>query len=161
MFYNYVMTLAKEHIFEFLKKHKLMQVATVGDFPWIATVYYVFDDEMNLYFLSGEKTLHCQQIKQNEKVAVAIVDSHQGLNDKQIGLQMYGVAKQVSDMQKINFVLKMWKQVLDVKDDQLSYENMIKNVIKNRVYKISPKRIKIFSKELFNVPTGEEPVLEL
>ncbi|OGY39552.1 MAG: hypothetical protein A2418_03300 [Candidatus Brennerbacteria bacterium RIFOXYC1_FULL_41_11] len=155
------MELIKQHVLNFLKTNKLMSVATFGSYPWIANVYYVFDDEMNLYFLSGEKTLHCQQISQNEKVAVAIVDSHQGFHDKQIGLQMWGIAKKVSDLEKLRYVLGMWKQALNEKDDNLSAEHIINNVIKSRVYRISPKRIKIFSKQLFSVPTGEEPVLEL
>ena len=155
------MECTKQHVLDFLKTQKLMQVATMGEFPWIANVYYVFDQDMNLYFLSGEKTLHARHIAHNENVAVAIVDSHQGLNDKQIGLQMWGKAQQVSEMEKIRYALQMWKTVFQVQDDELSYENMVKNIVKSRVYKITPKRIKIFSKELFPVPTGEEPVLEM
>ena len=155
------MELTKQHVLDFLKQHKLMQVATFGDFPWIANVYYAFDNDLNLYFLSGEQTLHCKQIMQNEKVAVAIVDSRLGLHDKQIGLQMWGVAKKVSDIEKLRYALAMWKQVLNEKDDDLSAENILNNVVKSRVWRIAPKRIKIFSKELFPAPTGEEPVLEL
>lgn len=155
------MQLTKQHVLDFLKQHKLMQVATYGDFPWIANVYYAFDDDLNLYFLSNEKTLHCRHIAQNEKVAVSVVDSDQGLHDPQIGLQMWGVAKKVSDIEKLRYVLAMWKQTLNEKDDNLSAENVVSNVVKSKVFRISPKRIKIFSKQLFNVPTGEEPVLEL
>lgn len=156
------MELTKQIVLDFLKTNKMMQVATFGkDHPWIANVYYVFDNDLNLYFLSGEKTLHCRQIAENEKVACAISDSHQGLHDKQIGLQMWGTAKKISDLEKLRFALGKWKEVLNEKDDELSAENILNNVIKNRVYKISPKKIKIFSKQLFNVPTGEEPVLEL
>ena len=74
------MQLTKQHVLDFLKTNKLMQVATMGDFPWIATVYYSFDNELNLYFLSSDKTLHVKQIKKNPKVSVAITDSHQDIN---------------------------------------------------------------------------------
>ena len=87
------MELTKQHVLDFLKTNKLMQVATFGDFPWIVNVFYVFDDDLNLFFLSAENILHCRQIAQNEKVAVAIVDSHQNYSDKLKGLQMYGIAK--------------------------------------------------------------------
>lgn len=155
------MELTKQHVLDYLKDHKLMQVATFGDFPWIASVFYVFDEEMSLYFLSGEKTLHCRQIAENEKVAVAVVDSHQQYSDKLKGLQLWGIAKQVSEMEKIKYILKSLSQVLSNKDDELSYEKAIKGVVKNKIYKIIPKRIKLFSEELFDTLPGEEPVLEL
>lgn len=124
-------------------------------------LHYVFDNDLNLYFLSGEKTLHCRQIIKNEKVAVAIVDSHQQYSDKLKGLQLWGVAKQVSETEKIKYILKSLSRILNNKDDELSYEKAIKGVVKNKIYKITPKRIKLFSEELFDTLPGEEPVLEL
>jgi len=155
------MQLTKEQVFNFLKTQKLMVVATSDDFPWIATVYYAFDDNLDLYFLSDPETLHCKQLARNSCVAVAIVDSRQSINEPKRGLQISGVAEEVSDMKKIKYSLAMWKNNLGISDSEISYENMIKKIFKGRMYRIIPKRIKLFDQELFDVEDGEEPILEL
>ena len=155
------MKLTKILILDFLAQHKLMTVATYGKHPWIAPVYYAFDKDLNLYFLSNPKTLHAAQIAKNKEVAVSIADSRQKLNDKKKGLQIYGIAKQISQVQKVRLALKLWKEVLNVIDPLFTYENMAKKILQGRMYKIVPKRIKFFNQELFPVDDGMEPVLEL
>ncbi len=49
----------KKEIDTYLKSQRLMSIATYGDFPWIANVYYGHDPELNLYFLSK----HCKAIE--------------------------------------------------------------------------------------------------
>jgi len=155
------MQLTKQHVLDFLKTNKLMQVATMGDFPWIATVYYSFDNELNLYFLSSDKTLHVKQIKKNPKVSIAIADSHQDINKPKKGLQISGLAEEVSGVEKIKHALSLWKDFLSVNNPKLTYENMKKGLT-GKIYKITPKRIKLFDQELFkDADDGEEPVLEL
>lgn len=160
------MELTKQHVLDFLKTNKLMQVGTVGNagdiaYPWIANVYYSFDNNLNLYFLSSEKTLHTKQIKQNPKVSVAVTDSRQDINKSKKGLQISGIAEEVSGEQKIRHALSLWKEFLKVGDPDLTYENMQKGLT-GKIYKITPKRIKLFDQELFkDVDDGEEPVLEL
>jgi len=146
----------KEIVLQFLKHHALMSLATYGDFPWIASVYYTFDKNINLYFLSAPTTLHVKQIIQNPKVAVAIADSHQNINKTKRGLQLSGIAKQISGIDKIKHVLKLWKTNLGVVDPKLTYK-----VVIGSMFKITPKRIKLFDQELFKVEDGKEPILEL
>jgi len=156
------MELTKQHVLDFLKIQKLMAVATYGDFPWIASVYYTFDNDLNLYFLSSPSTLHCKFIQQNSQVAVSIADSAQSIAKPKKGLQVWGIAEQISDAAKIMHALKMWKDFLGVIDQELTYKNMVTKVVSGRMYRITPKRIKLFDQELFkDVEDGEEPILEL
>ena len=46
-------------------------------------------------------------------------------------------------------------------DPELSYENMIAKVVKGRMFRITPRKIKFFNQELFPVDDGQEPVLSL
>jgi len=151
--------LTKKLILEFLEKHKLMFVATQGDHPWIAALYYSFDCDLNLYFLSDPSTLHGKHIELNADVAVAIADSTQHPKILKKGLQIYGQAKQISDTKKVSHALSIWKKSIGYKGAEISYENMMKKVIKGRMYKITPKKIKFFNQELFKVEDGKEPVL--
>ena len=149
-------TLTKQHVLDFLKGERQMCLATFGSFPWIATVYYTFDDNLHLYFMSDQSTLHCQQIAQNSKVAIAIANSNQNINKPKRGLQISGIAEQLSSVEKVTQALKMWKQYLHVRDPGLTYK-----AVKNSMYRITPKRIKLFDQELFKKEDGKEPVMEL
>ena len=81
------MELTKKHILEYLKQHNLMQLATYGEsHPWIASVYYSFDQDLNLYFLSSPKTIHCKQIKEKSQVSVAITNSSESISGDKKGL---------------------------------------------------------------------------
>ena len=148
--------LTKDHVLHFLKQHSQMCVATSASFPWIATVYYAYDARLNLYFLSDPATLHCQQIVQNNRVSVAIAQSPQDVNRPKRGLQISGVAVQLSQKEKVAQALKLWKQYLHVRDPKLTY-----TAVKNSMYRITPKRIKLFDQALFTVADGKEPVMEL
>lgn len=155
------MTVTKKHILDLLQENTLMSLATFGKFPWIASVYYTFDQDLNLYFLSSPTTLHCQQIAQNNQVAVAIADSHQNINSPKRGLQLWGTARQIFDSAKMKHALTLWKNSLGVENPKLTYTNIVNKIISGRMYQISPKRIKLFDHELFPAKDGEEPVLEL
>lgn len=133
-----------------------MTIATYGEFPWIAAVYYTFDQNLNLYFLSDPSTLHAKQILRNPKVSVAISDSHQDINKDKRGLQLSGIAQQISGITKIKHVLSLWKTNLGVVDPTLTYKAVV-----GSMFKVIPKRIKLFDQQLFKVKDGMEPILEL
>jgi len=153
--------LTKEIVHDFLSKHKLMTIATYGEYPWIASVYYSYDQDLNIYFLSDPNTLHCKQLKKNPHIALSIVDSHQTVSDLKKGLQVYGKAEEISQANKIRHALSMWKEALNIVNPKYTYENMIKKIVKGRMFKITPKKIKLFDQALFPVEDGQEPILLL
>ena len=64
----------KDILKEFLSANKLMQLATVGEKgPWICNVYYVADEEGNLYWSSARSRQHSKEIVNNSKVAATVV----------------------------------------------------------------------------------------
>ncbi len=102
----------KKEIDEYLKTQRLMSVATYGEYPWIANVYYVHDSDLNLYFLSKHWREHCKAIELNSKVAVAIADSSQPIYKPQIGLQISGTAAQVNIISSLKWMFKMWNKLI-------------------------------------------------
>jgi hypothetical protein len=51
-----------------------MQLATITDGqPWVVTVHFYADDELNLYWLSKKSRDHSQHITQNSNVATTIM----------------------------------------------------------------------------------------
>lgn len=136
-----------------------MSIATYGDDPWIATVYYSTDDKLNLYFLSNPETIYCRHIEVNPKVAIAVADSPQNPNSNKKGMQIFGLAEQISGKQKITHALDLWKKTLKVSSDAYTYAGMMKKAIYGRMYKVTIVKIKFFNEDLWE--EGKEPLLEI
>ncbi len=149
----------KNILFDFLKNHKLMTIATHDEKLWIATVFYVADESLNLYFLTSPKTEHGQHIAKNGMIACNIVDSHQQVTNQKVGLQIEGTAEKVSVLESIKKVLQMWHATNPGKEEKLSFDKIKNKVIKMRVYKVTPNRLKFFNEKLYS--EEESKVFEL
>ena len=152
------MKLTKAIISNFLSEetNKLMTISTNGSHPWIATVYYGFDDDLTLYFISDAGTMHARHIAENSQVALAIANSLQPAESKKAGLQLYGTATLIQDEAVVKKAIDFWKTNVGVTDEKLNHE-----AVKGRMYQIVPKKIKYFNQNLFEVEDGKEPILEL
>lgn len=144
---------------KYLADHVQMAVATSGEFPWICTVYYVIDADLNIYFLTSPSTIHSGQISLNPKVSVAIADSPQSLTGKKAGLQMYGICNLIEKEGEVRTALSLWCEKLQVKSPDYTYEGMLSGKISGRMYKIVPKKIKFFNEALQE--EGEEKLIDL
>jgi uncharacterized protein YhbP (UPF0306 family) len=79
-------------IIEFLKKHYVLTLATVGDDqPWCANCFYaLIEDELTFVFTSGHDTRHIQEAVKNGKVAGTVV-LETSIVGKIQGIQFSGV----------------------------------------------------------------------
>lgn len=67
-----------------------------GSKPWVVTLYFAADINMNIYWLSRNNRRHSREISNNSHVAAAIVLPH-NYGDKVRGLQVEGVASELKD----------------------------------------------------------------
>ncbi len=80
---------------EYLEKARMMQVATAKDGqPWVCTVYFVYDENLNLYWISKTTRRHSEELQINPKVAGVIVLPHTPGDDVR-GIQFQGIAKEL------------------------------------------------------------------
>lgn len=147
------------NIEKFLTNHMQMSASTQGDFPWIFTAYYASDKELNIYFLTSPSTIHGTQLATNHSVAVAIADSPQAPNGKKAGLQLSGICKQLTVESEIRMALDLWCTKLKVESPDYSYEGMQTGKISGRMYKIVPKKLKLFDESIQE--EGKESLIEL
>lgn len=81
---------------EYLDSIKPMQLATIcNGQPWICTVYFVADDNFNLYWMSSRERQHSQEIMSNPNVAITVVKD----TERKQALQIVGQAHEVSDQE--------------------------------------------------------------
>lgn len=52
-----------------------ISVASKDGVPWIANLYYAYDQNYNFYWYSPKDSLHSQRIRENPSVAMAIFNS--------------------------------------------------------------------------------------
>lgn len=84
----------KQVIKEVLEKGYLMSLGTCDDGGvWIADVIYIFDDELNIYWMSDPEVRHSEAIVKNSKVAGTVTIS--GPREKGLGIQFEGIAEKI------------------------------------------------------------------
>ena len=89
----------KQDIYEFLKVHGVMTLATCEDnMPWVSTLYYGIDEEMNMYIVTDPNNVHGIQIVRNPQVAFNIFDSHQKITEPKKGVQGKGTIKMLKGL---------------------------------------------------------------
>lgn len=144
---------------DYLSTHIQFALATNGDHPWIATMYYGVDDDLNIYFLTSPDTIHAKGLKQNPLVSAVIADSPQRPDSKKIGIQLYGHASEIEGEEALKSGFKIWCGVLKVTDPKYSYEGIKSGDLHYRLYKLVPKKIKYYNEKLWD--EGDEKVIEL
>lgn len=91
----------KDILKEFLTTNKVMQLATVGENgPWICNLYFVIDEQNNIYWTSARKRQHSKEIIHNPKVAATIL--HDPVHKRSV--QIVGEAFEVplQDVERVN-----------------------------------------------------------
>jgi hypothetical protein len=83
-----------------LEDYNTLALATSGDgVPWVASVFYVSDGDLNLYFVSDHRTRHAREMAANPRVALAINADPDNWNDVR-GLQVEGQTARVEGMER-------------------------------------------------------------
>lgn len=84
----------KNLIHEVLGKGYLMSLGTMDDGGvWVCDVIYIFDDALNIYWMSKGFRRHSKAIEKNPKVAGTITISAQG--EDNLGVQFAGTAERI------------------------------------------------------------------
>jgi general stress protein 26 len=125
---------------KYLQQGRMMQIATVsGDKPWICTVYFVPDEQQNLYWLS-------QDIAKNSKIAVAIAVKF----DKNpiIGIQAEGIAEIVNEGEVVKKILPDYVEKYGSGKDFVELFESGKN--QHQLYKFTPSKYFLFDETNFS-----------
>jgi uncharacterized protein YhbP (UPF0306 family) len=148
----------KQIIRDYIGSHIQFALATNGEHPWIATMYYGMDDNLNIYFLTNPESIHAKGLKQNPFVSAVIADSPQKPDSKKVGIQLYGSASEIEGEENIKAGFKIWCGVLKVTDPKYSYEGIKSGDLKYRLYKLTPKKMKYYNEGLWD--EGDEKVID-
>lgn len=133
---------------EYLEKARLMQVVTAKDNqPWACSVYFAFDDDLNLFWISTPERRHSKEIENNEKVAGTIVLSHT-LGDKVRGLQFQGIAKRLTSKEEMQEGMNVYAKRMGMGEEK--HTAILEGKNPHVPYKITPTLFVLFDE--FNFP---------
>ena len=132
----------KDLIKEVLEKGYLMSLATVDDGgAWVSDVIYIYDEDLNIYWMSDPDVRHSNAILKNSKVAGTITVNNQ--NENNLGIQFDGLAEKVDglrfDLAKKHYA-KRNKPEPKATDDILQGDSW---------YMVKPNKIELINEKLF------------
>lgn len=134
---------------EYLNEAKLMQVATSnGNKPWVASVWYVHDNNLNLYWISRKARRHSIELGKNPNVAGAIVKPHTiGSGQKVRGVQFEGTARPCNAVE----LIKAYKLYTGKyrRAEKIPAKELLSKAVKYTYYKITPKSFVLFDEVNF------------
>jgi uncharacterized protein len=137
-----------------LNSCSMMQVATSRDNrPWVCTVYYVIDDELNMYWISTPTRRHSTEIETNTQTAVAIAVTHTPGQDV-VGVQGEGNSMRVLDSDEIAHAIELYSDKYKTgaawKHDFLAGKN------EHVVYRFRPEAFVLFDELNYPDDTRKE-----
>lgn len=140
---------------KYLSEAKMMELATSADNqPWVCNVWFVADDQLNIYWFSSTTRRHSQEISKNSNVAAAIVTQHNPAGETGVGVQIQGTAEQLSsegDIAKARLVYE--GRIFDAK----TIDDLIDNKEKpHKFYKLKPTLFVLFDPINFPDETRQE-----
>lgn len=142
----------KEYVLAYLQSDaQTMQLATVANGkPWISTVYFVVDDELNLYWLSWPERRHSKEIAESQHAAAAVVIK----TDKPvIGVQLEGVVSIVTDATRVAVVMDRYVAKYDAGKEFMA--KFVEGANRHVLYALTPQRIQLFDEVRF---ADESPI---
>lgn len=135
-----------EEIAEYLHSSApAMQLATVAHGkPWIASVYFVADDDLNIYWLSWPERRHSRELTKCANVAAIIVVK---TDQPVIGVQIAGTATLVEDAQEVAAAISLYQQKYGLAEDFM--RRFTAGAHRHNVYKLRPSEIQLFDEQTF------------
>ncbi|OGZ63331.1 MAG: hypothetical protein A3C58_02950 [Candidatus Staskawiczbacteria bacterium RIFCSPHIGHO2_02_FULL_34_10] len=132
----------KELIKEVLEKGYLMSLGTADDGGvWVSDVIYIFDDELNIYWMSNSNTRHSKAITNNSKIAGTITVNLPKENN--LGIQFEGIAEKIEGP-RFELAKKHYRKRR--KPEPKENEDVLQG---DSWYILKPKKIELICEELF------------
>ena len=137
---NNIEKLIREYLID--GQTRMMQVATcVDNKPWICTVYYAVDEDLNLYWMSKPERRHSEEIIQNSTIVATVVHDQQPPRKDHRSVTIEGTAQELSGAEALKPILLYGKQLASPKE----WIQAVKLATDpHKIYKLKPSKFVIF-----------------
>ena len=139
----------EELVRKYLPTVNIIQLATsVSNQPWLCTVHYYSDKNLNLYWCSTLDRRHSREIKQNQQVAAYIL-IHENTPDEKyvIGISITGTAELIGE--------NIDKQIGEAYVKKLGHKpEFLKEIAsgknQHKFYRLKPNKFVLFDSKNFS-----------
>lgn len=145
LYANVMIKTMQEATKQYLTEKRIMQLATVqDDQPWICTVYFVADENQNIYWLSLPSRRHSLELAAHNKAAAAIAVK----TDMPVtGIQIEGEVSIVTEPAEVKRIMEIYVAAHGGGKDY--YNNFVTRTAQHSLYKLTPKNIVLFDEFKF------------
>ena len=142
----------RELIYSYFNEYSLISVASCNqNTPWTCNLYFAFDEDLNLYFISRIGRRHSEEIRNNPNVAATICQPYsKPFVTPARGIQLEGKAIQIEDPESAEAAFALYMKRFP---DSIKYHKTFTDVTgaaDRRIYQIIPARIVLFDEENFS-----------
>lgn len=132
----------KKLVLDVFDKGYLMSLATFDDGGvWVADVIYIYDNNMNIYWMSDPHARHSKALLTQSQVAGTITVS--GKSEDNLGLQFEGIANKIEG---VRYDLAVKHYAKRNKPTPQETDDVLKG---NSWYALKPKKIELIHEEYF------------
>lgn len=140
----------KKEIFQFLKQNSILTLAVASEnIPWLCTLYYGIDDQMNLYVVTDPNNNHGKIMARNPIVAFNIFDSHQKITEPKKGLQGKGKISIIKESKSVTSALGLWHKANPGIEERITAKNILDTSSDTKIFKITPTYLKYYNDQLY------------
>jgi len=138
-------------IHEILDSNILCAMATIkeGKTSYIHTAYYCYNQHLTFFMLTDPKSQHCQNLLENDSVALAICDSHQPWTEDQKGLQILGRCERAKGETLVEATKLYLKRFVELREWIKHPGDFVKGALETRPYVIYTHWLKLYDTERF------------
>ncbi|WP_322801117.1 pyridoxamine 5'-phosphate oxidase family protein [Thermoflexus sp.] len=128
---------AWEAALRFLSRRSTLTLATVDEsgHPYVASLYFVHDERLRLYFLSSPESRHVRHLTARPEVAVTVHGEPWDWKNIQ-GLQLTGIAETVEDPAERERVMARYREKFPF------IEELPQALAHARLYRITPRWVR-------------------
>lgn len=122
-----------------------MQLATISKSkPWVCSLYFVVDDDLNFFWLSLPTRRHSQEIESDSNVAIAVVIKQP---QPVVGIQAQGKAQAVNDAKVVAKIMPGYVDKYGNGKDFL--DNFLAGKSQHVLYRFTPTELVLFDEVNF------------
>ncbi len=141
----------KKLVKEVLEKGYLMSLATIDDGGvWVSDVIYIYDDNLNIYWMSDPNVRHSKAIVKNPQIAGTITVNNP--KEDNLGIQFSGVAQKIEgarfDLAKKHYTKRNKPEPKEI-DDMLQGDAWY--MLKSEKIELINETLFGFKKQILNV----------
>jgi nitroimidazol reductase NimA-like FMN-containing flavoprotein (pyridoxamine 5'-phosphate oxidase superfamily) len=121
-------------------RYMTLSTASSDGRPWISPVFFSYDNQFNLYWVSNKNSRHSILIRQNPQVAIVIFNS-QAADGEIDAVYIEATVSELHDAEEISIAVEALGRRYQKDEFRVKSIDAVTNAATWRIYKANPKAV--------------------